>query len=325
MPFDFSAPRGTGRFLRRVLSLMTALVLMLPGLSRAEDAENETLPERMLENARLETAFASPGSAPYADETQYISENLVIRLSSAWYQHSDVYVADIRIATPECFRRAFGGERWNRRAAKVAVTAAKAGAVLAMTGDNSCNLSVGMVVTNGTLRRSTLNRKRDLMVMYKDGRMETFRAAGRDMNALYADLKDRMDEIWQVFLFGPSLLDEEGNALTAFTSDVKPANPRSVIGYYGPGHYCFVQVDGRGVASALSERHNSRGLTLEQLSALMQALGCKAAYNLDGGQSSMLWFSGALVSTPYKNGRKVDDIVCIIDPAVTPLAEEEKE
>ena len=151
--------------------------------------------------------------------------------------------------------------------------------------------------------------------------MKAFRAAGRNAAALYADLKEHVDDIWQVFLFGPSLLDEEGKAIGDFTSNVRPANPRSVIGYYEPGHYCFVQVDGRGVASALSERHNSRGLTMEQLSLLMQDLGCAAAYNLDGGQSVCSGSPGASCP-PYKNGRKVDDVVCIIDPAVTPLAEE---
>ena len=42
---------------------------------------------------------------------------------------------------------------------------------------------------------------------------------------------------------------EDGKAKTTFTSDVKPKNPRSVIGYYEPGHYCFVQVDGRKTAA----------------------------------------------------------------------------
>ena len=317
--------QARGPFFRRVLSLLAAAVMLLLAVPSPAEEADTALPEDMLENAKAESSFAAEGSEPYCDETQYISESVSIRLSSAWYLHSDVYVADIRVRDPACFRRGFGGGRWNRRAAKVETIALEAGAVLAMTGDNSCNLEYGMVVTNGVLRRSSSNRKRDLLVMYRNGEMATFIAAGRDMAALYAELKEKIDDIWQVFLFGPALLDGEGKALTEFNSSVKPANPRSVIGYYGPGHYCFVQVDGRGVASALSEtRHTSKGLTLSQLAQLMEDLGCKAAYNLDGGQSSMLWFSGRLVSTPYKNGRKVDDIVYIIDPAVSPLPGEDQ-
>ena len=37
----------------------------------------------------------------------------------------------------------------------------------------------------------------------------------------------------------------------------------------------------------------------------MEKIGCKAAYNLDGGQSALMWFNGRIVSTPYKNGRSV--------------------
>ena len=43
----------------------------------------------------------------------------------------------------------------------------------------------------------------------------------------------------------------------------------------------------------------------------MEDLGCVSAYNLDGGQSSMMWFGGDLVSTPYRGGRRIGDIVLI--------------
>ena len=107
------------------------------------------------------------------------------------------------------------------------------------------------------------------------------------------------------------MLDEEGKAKTKFNSDVGPENPRSVIGYYEPGHYCFVQIDGRGAASKLDKGNKSVGLKLSELSQLMEDLGCTAAYNLDGGQSSMMYFHGGLISSPYKNGRKAGDIVLI--------------
>ena len=88
-------------------------------------------------------------------------------------------------------------------------------------------------------------------------------------------------------------------------------NPRTAIGYYAPGHYCFVQVDGRRTPSALEKGKKNAGLTLKNLSKLMESLGCKAAYNLDGGQSSLMYFHGKIHSTPYKNGRRLSDIVLI--------------
>ena len=121
-------------------------------------------------------------------------------------------------------------------------------------------------------------------------------------------------EIWQTFLFGPGLLTEDGKAKTTFSSDVKPKNPRSVIGYYEPGHYCFVQVDGRKTASKLEKGKKNAGLTLAELSAYMETLGCASAYNLDGGQSSLMYFKDGIYSTAYKNGRRLGDVVLIREP-----------
>ena len=266
--------------------------------------------------ARAEDAAAAEDDGNevevYWDEVSYISGNICIQISSQWYEHSDVYVCDIYIRDIDCFMRAFGGGRFNKTTEKVGVMAERNGAVLAMTGDSSAVFTAGLVVGNGTVLRKNSNSKRDICVLYRNGEMKTVIASENNMKTVYAELKDD-PEVWQVFLFGPALLDSEGKARTSFNSNVFPANPRSVIGYYEKGHYCFVQVDGRGVKSALEYGKKSTGLTLAQLSAFMESLGCTAAYNLDGGQSSMLWFNGKIISTPYKSGRRVGDIVYIAD------------
>ncbi len=242
----------------------------------------------------------------------YTSGNVRIDITSQWVGHSDVYVCDILITNTDCFRRAWGADDWPHETERIGTMAERKGAVLAMTGDNGAYLGSGLIVGNGEILRNTDNTKRDLCVMYRDGRMETFIAAETDMRALYGSLEND-PSVWQVFLFGPALLDDEGRALSSFNSNVFPANPRSIIGYYEPGHYCFVQIDGRSVPSALEKGRSSTGLTLAEAAAFMETLGCRAAYNLDGGQSSALWFNGEIVSTPYKGGRKVTDIVYIAD------------
>ena len=120
--------------------------------------------------------------------------------------------------------------------------------------------------------------------------------------------------IWQTFVFGPALLDEKGKAFEDFSySDVRAANPRAVIGYFEPGHYCLVQIDGRGTQSVLEPEKTNKGMTLEQTAQLMESLGCKAAYNLDGGQSASMYFGSDIISTPYHNGRAVGDAIVICD------------
>ena len=115
-------------------------------------------------------------------------------------------------------------------------------------------------------------------------------------------------EVWQAWEFGPTLLDADGHALTKFpNAKIKPLNPRCAIGYYEPGHYCFVTVDGRS--------KHSRGLTLDELSKLMEMLGCKAAFNLDGGGSACLYWNGGIYSKPSDEAgaRDMADIVYLID------------
>lgn len=108
--------------------------------------------------------------------------------------------------------------------------------------------------------------------------------------------------VWQAWNFGPALLDN-GEAITVFDSAIKGKNPRNSIGYYEPGHYCFITVDGR-------QNGYSVGMTLAELSAVYASLGCKCAYNLDGGATAEMIFQGELVNKPYKGGRQSSDIIC---------------
>ena len=57
-------------------------------------------------------------------------------------------------------------------------------------------------------------------------------------------------------------------------------NPRTGIGYFEPGHYCLVVVDGRDGDSA-------PGASIEEFASVFESLGCTQAYNLDGGGSSL--------------------------------------
>ena len=86
------------------------------------------------------------------------------------------------------------------------------------------------------------------------------------------------------------------------------SNPRTAIGVVDELHYLFVVSDGR--------TKTSEGLSLRELAEVLQELGAKTAYNLDGGGSSTMVFQGQVVNNPTTNGkriteRSVSDIVCI--------------
>ena len=162
-----------------------------------------------------------------------------------------------------------------------------------------------LAVRNGKiLRNKNVSYSRDLLVMYYDGTMETVSPAQYDYNRIAARSP------YQVWGFGPSLLRADGSVLTA--DEVKAMNtayggiltrnnPRTAVGYYEPGHYCFLVVDGRN--SGVSD-----GLVVTEMSQIFADLGCKVAYNMDGGASSQAYFNGEMIR--YK-GRNLPDLLCV--------------
>ena len=176
--------------------------------------------------------------------------------------------------------------------------AAENNAILAINGDYALARTQGPIVRNGMLMRDT--PLGDVLVFYENGEMKTFSADGFDLEA---EAEKGILDVWS---FGPALLDGEGKSISGFTDTVAGANPRSAIGYYEPGHYCFVAVDGR-------DAEGSYGYTLDGLSMLFEDLGCEVAYNLDGGQSSaIVWDGGSVtVNMPAGGGRPVGDIIYI--------------
>ena len=171
------------------------------------------------------------------------------------------------------------------------------GTVLAVNGDYYGSRDRGVVIRNGVIYRD--KPYKDVCVLYYDGRMETYTKDGFDSQ------KAVNDGAYQAWSFGPALLDENGRAIHDIDYSIKPNNPRSVIGYYEPGHYCIVTVAGRRTDRATGQTEGEgRGMTLAELASLMQELGCSRAYNLDGGATSMLFFNGQRANVPAGDGKR---------------------
>ena len=227
-------------------------------------------------------------------ENAYMSENINVTFSRIEEDGIIYHVADIYITDIQYLRGGFSHGVYSARSAPISETASLYNAVVALSGDHYGGRYEGIVVRNGVLYRES--RFADVCVLYTDGVMATFADEDFDLEA------ESEKGLWQVWSFGPMLLDH-GQAMTEFNSELQRANPRSAIGYFEPGHYCFVQVDGR-----IPE---SRGMTLEELSQLFADLGCTAAYNLDGGKSSGFVWQGELLSYPYN--RPISDIIYVSD------------
>jgi exopolysaccharide biosynthesis protein len=221
------------------------------------------------------------------DENSYKSANIDITIDKIMKDDVPYFIADIYVADVQNFRTAFAKQADVLGAKELTSTIAEENnAILAINGDH-CLDNKGLIIRNGNYYPAEM-RGADVLVMYRDGTMDTLPPEEVDVE------KIKSESPYQVWSFGPMLL-KDGQPMTEFNSDITRSNPRSAVGYYEPGHYCFVQVGGR-------LEDYSLGCTMEELSQLFADLGCKVAYNLDGGQSSEIIFMGEMLN--QQNGRR---------------------
>ena len=235
-------------------------------------------------------------------ETKYVSENIRIEITTYNEPKLIYHIADVHVKNIESIQTVFakdsygkGFYEWPHEIDK------RSNALLTVNGDYYGLTSSGVIIRNGTVYRSSTN-KADIGVLFRNGELKTYTSSEFNMDDVVSK------GAYQAWNFGPALLDANGKALTEFPSTtVIPKNPRSAIGYYEPGHYVFVNVEGR--------TDTSDGMTMAELSSLFEKLGCKSAYNLDGGQSAMMVFNDKFVNNLCEGGRTVSDVIVIKEVA----------
>ncbi len=209
------------------------------------------------------------------------------------YVLADIYVGDIT-CLQTCFAQDMYGVGYSE---KLSDMSERMKSVLAVNGDsysNSRHKNNGTIIRNGVIYRAQPTDM-ETCVLNWDGTMKIY-------NPEEIDTQKLIDSgAYQSWIFGPSLLDEDGKAKDTFRtwSYITESHPRTAIGYYEPGHYCLLVVDGR--------QKDSRGMFLEEMTALFEQLGCRAAYNLDGGHCSFMTFQGQVANHPYKPEHTVED------------------
>lgn len=243
---------------------------------------------------------------PIQTSNSYRSDAVCVTQSMIRYKDTNCFVADIYIRDISALRTAFSSGKLNGKIQSVLKMAQNNDAIVAINGDYYTNNNKkAMLVRNGKLYHTGVAKQFDMCVLYSDGHMSVFSPNTKE------SVMEAEGEIWQTWTFGPGLIDENGIAKTTFScnNSICVINPRSVIGYYEPGHYCLVLADGR------TGKKKSRGLTMEDLAAFMaEELHCTLAYNLDGGRSSVMASRDAVIDDPFEGGRSSSDIVYICDP-----------
>ena len=274
------------------------------GSALEEDAVTDVNADTIVAEAS-DTAISDKFADKYTDtvivtENSYSSPNISITVTEETLGQTTYYLADIYVRDITCFRTALANNTYGSGFRdSIEDMALLNNALLAVNGDYYGNTNEGVVIRNGVIYRAN-STNCDVCVLYYDGTM-------RVMPGSSFSVEEAVEQgAWQAWTFGPALLNTDGSMLTSFasTNRIISANPRTAIGYYEPGHYCLVVVDGRG---------ESAGITLPDLSRLFYDLGCRAAYNLDGGNSSVMVWNNEVINNPSGGGRESSDALLIAE------------
>lgn len=229
-------------------------------------------------------------------ENSYSDGNITVTIEEIRAYDSTIYVADVVLSSPEYIKTAFANSIYGRNITeKTSTMANETSAILAINGDYYGARESGYVIRNGVLYRDKASRNAEDLVIYADGSfgiIEESQISAQELLKAGA---------WNVLSFGPALIEDGQIAVTADQEVGKAmaSNPRTAIGIIDDLHYVFVVSDGRTNSSA--------GLSLRELAQVLQNLGVKTAYNLDGGGSSTMVFMGQVVNNPTTNGKRISE------------------
>ncbi len=253
-----------------------------------------------------------PNTKTIEETVSYKGDTLEIVVDRWCYAFNNTelrfFVADIKTADPLQLRTAFAGEEYSRDFVEAtSAIAARHDAVLAVNGDYyNFKDKNGLVIRNGVLYRDRPSSRDQLLVM-KDG---TFVSLPRGYEGGEGE-KFIAEGVEQAFTFGPLLVDngvavELPEKYFISTKD-GVCEPRTAIGQIDENHYVFIVADGR------REGWSDRGMTLKRLQEIFVELGCRIAYNLDGGGSATMIMNGErLNKTSGSRERDVSDIVYFV-------------
>ena len=211
-------------------------------------------------------------------------------------------IAWVEVASPSQLRTAYAGKTIKKdTTGLVTVMAKQHNAIVAINGDNYTNEKAkhSFIYRMGEKRQDKLNKQKDILIIDENGDFHTFiKSAGADKFE-----KETGHQIINAFMFGPALVkDHEVLKLDKeYNFNPNGREPRCAIGQLDTLSYVMVIADGRG-------NSGSDGATHQELAEFMASLGCREAYNLDGGNSSIMVYNNEIYNYKARE-RDVADVI----------------
>lgn len=289
----------------------SGLLRLLIASARAEDELiiEEVEAGKFDRNSTYELPWdLSPAPKPNPDnytENGYEDETIRVKVETQEEDGVTWHVAWVEIASPTQLRTAIAGKKvTSKKDAKPSSMARVNNAVIAINGDyyskDPDKTAFEYRMTQKI--RNNNNSKKDTLIIDKNGNFTLDRfIKGKNEASEYA--KAHKDEIVNVFTFGPALV-KDGQLMEIdehYGYNPNANEPRSAIGQTGELSYVLVIAEGRGESS---------GVNFKVLAQKMYDLGCQQAFNLDGGNSSILIFNGqSYQGMPSGDERSQSDII----------------
>ena len=319
--------------MRKLTALLLLLTMLLPGAVFAEAPAEEPAAQAPALTAEAPLPIdLTPGHVPNpdcyiaADEANgvlqgYEDASLKVEMRRVTVGDSTFNVAEIWIADASQLRTGLANEK-GTRTNKISTMAKNQNAVVAIGGDYFSDAKNGYVVRMGKTFRKSPKTVYDMLLIDNEGNFHIILES--NPTELKALLTESGLTFPNAFHFGPALI-KDGELLPSPQYYIDNGNkyntrstsePRCAIAQMGPLHYMFVVVDGR--------RNDSDGCSTDELAAWMHEQGCQQAYNLDGGNSALMWFGGENYSDKTVKGeRSVSDIIYIATAVDHGLDEED--
>lgn len=247
----------------------------------------------------------------FASNETFVGEYKTDRVSVgvSHVQNGDVsyFICDIKVKSPTDLHTAFANGKISQRAYTSKI-AASVGAGFAVNGDFCGFHSSGIIIRErGLYRNKKSSDDWDLCYMNRYGDLITCRNDKQDGKKLVDD------GVIQSWCFGPTLVSDY-KALTKEQFNTpglsrSAREPRTAIGQIDELHYIILVVDAQRVKNGAGWT-TVGGMSFSDLAKTFEGLGCKTAYNLDGGGSTTMWLNGKIANKPCMEGeRQVSDII----------------
>ena len=256
-----------------------------------EDGEFSSHPEWALP---LDFSVPPEPQADHYTDEGYEDESIRVKLE---HQEMDdgtkMHIAYVQIADASQLRTGVVNpdKLGSSKTASVSALAKKYNAVIAINGDNYVD---NPTKTSFEYRmtqkiRSKTNRYKDILVIDDHGDFHLF-PKSKGIKEFPNELKKMERKLVNAFTFGPALVIDGELAEIDEEYGYNPhgREPRTAIGQMGPLSYVFVVIEAK-------DRSGSSGFSQTKLGEFMHGLGCRQAFNLDGGNSAEMVFGNRII------------------------------